>query len=489
MKLDRRHDRRVLNADELRAVIRAAEASDSVQGVRPVVLVVDDDHGVRESFRLILEDRYEVLEAADGRQALERLRASPVDLVLLDIRLPEMDGIEVLERMKAVDDGVEVILVTAVKTVRIAVDAMKLGAFDYLTKPFDEDELLSLIRRALEKRSLEREVAFLRSELARQHDFDELVGQHPEMQKLYRLISQVARTTTTVVITGESGTGKELIARAIHRQGPRRDKPFVAVNPAALSDSLVESELFGHEKGAFTGAYQRKLGRFELAQGGTLFLDEISSLKPELQAKLLRVLQEREVERVGGTRPVRIDARIIVATNVDLRQAVADGKFREDLYYRLNVVPVAVPPLRDRRDDVPLLVAHFVRRYTQAFNKRLEGLTPEALKALHDYPWPGNVRELQNVIERVVALVDGPVVGLNDIPLDLLLPDSRARVRDTAMLPLKQATDEFERQIVTRVLERVHWNRSEAARILGLHRNSLQLMLARWGLTGSGVDD
>src|SRR6266581_4914779 len=251
--------------------------------------VVDDDHGVRESFRLILEDRYEVLEAADGRQALERLRASPVDLVLLDIRLPEMDGIEVLERMKAVDDGVEVILVTAVKTVRIAVDAMKLGAFDYLTKPFDEDELLSLIRRALEKRSLEREVAFLRSELARRHDFDELVGQHPEMQKLYRLISQVARTTTTVVITGESGTGKELIARAIHRQGPRRDKPFVAVNPAALSDSLVESELFGHEKGAFTGAYQRKLGRFELAQGGTLFLDEISSLKPELQAKLLRV--------------------------------------------------------------------------------------------------------------------------------------------------------------------------------------------------------
>src|SRR5213078_4185191 len=298
--------------------LRAAEASDSVQGVRPVVLVVDDDHGVRESFRLILEDRYEVLEAADGRQALERLRASPVDLVLLDIRLPEMDGIEVLERMKAVDDGVEVILVTAVKTVRIAVD---------LTKPFDEDELLSLIRRALEKRSLEREVAFLRSELARRHDFDELVGQHPEMQKLYGLISQVARTTTTVVITGESGTGKELIARAIHRQGPRRDKPFVAVNPAALSDSLVESELFGHEKGAFTGAYQRKLGRFELAQGGTLFLDEISSLKPELQAKLLRVLQEREVERVGGTRPVRIDARIIVATNVDLRQAVADGKF------------------------------------------------------------------------------------------------------------------------------------------------------------------
>ncbi len=440
--------------------LRAAEASDASHGVRPVILVVDDDSGVRESFRLILEDRYDLLEAVDGKQALDRLRTSPIDLVLLDIRLPEMDGIEVLERMKSVDDGVEVILVTAVKTVRTAVDAMKLGAFDYLTKPFDEDELLAIIRRALEKRSLEREVAFLRSELARQHDFDELIGQHPEMQKLYRLISQVARTTTTVVITGESGTGKELIARAIHRQGPRRDKPFVAVNPAALSDTLIESELFGHEKGAFTGAYQRKLGRFELAQGGTLFLDEISSLKPELQAKLLRVLQEREVERVGGTRPVRVDARIIVATNVDLRQAVADGKFREDLYYRLSVVPIAVAPLRDRREDVPLLVAHFVRRYTQAFNKRLEGLTPDALKVLRDYPWPGNVRELQNVV-----------------------------LRDTASLPLKQATEEFERQIVTRVLDRVHWNRSEAARILGLHRNSLKLMLARWGLTGSGADD
>src|SRR5437867_11862689 len=456
---------------------------------RPVILVVDDDPGVRESFRLILEDHYDVLDVPDGPRALDVASASQIDLVLLDIRLPGMDGIEVLERIKAIDEGIEVVLVTAVRTVRTAVAAMKLGAFDYLTKPFEEDELLAVIARALEKRALEREVTFLRGELARARDFDEIVGHHPAMQKVYHLVAQVARTTTTVLITGESGTGKELVARAIHRQGPRRDKPFVAVNPAALSDTLVESELFGHEKGAFTGAYQRKLGRFELAQGGTLFLDEIGSLKPELQAKLLRVLQEREVERVGGTRPVRIDARIIVATNVDLRQAVADGKFREDLYYRLNVVPIAVPPLRERRDDVPLLVAHFVRRYTQAFNKRLEGLPPEARKALHDYPWPGNVRELQNVIERVVALVDGPVVGLNDVRLDLLLPDSRARARDTAMLPLKQATDEFERQIVTRVLERVHWNRTEAARILGLHRNSLQLMLARWGLTGSGVDD
>src|SRR6266550_5746627 len=459
--------------------LRAAEASDSVQGVRPVVLVVDDDHGVRESFRLILEDRYEVLEAADGRQALERLRASPVDLVLLDIRLPEMDGIEVLERMKAVDDGVEVILVTAVKTVRIAVDAMKLGAFDYLTKPFDEDELLSLIRRALEKRSLEREVAFLRSELARRHDFDELVGQHPEMQKVYHLVAQVARTTTTVLITGESGTGKELIARAIHRQGPRRDKPFVAVNPAAVAESLIESELFGHERGAFTGANQRKLGRFELAQGGTLFLDEIATLKGELQVKLLRVLQEREIERVGGTHPIKIDVRVVAATNADLKEAVARDAFREDLYYRLNVVSIDVPPLAQRADDIPLLVEHFVHRYSRECNKPVDGLSPEVLTALREYGWPGNVRELQNVIERAVVLAEGPAIQLSDLPLDVLLPKHREKVRTADHLPLKNATEEFERQIVLRVLERVGGNQSEAARILGLHRNTINRIVGR----------
>jgi DNA-binding NtrC family response regulator len=457
--------------------------------VRPVVLVVDDDPGVRESFRLILEEQYDLVDAPDGPQALALLHTQHVDVVLLDIRLPEMDGIEVLERIKAHDEGIEVILVTAVKTVRTAVAAMKLGAFDYLTKPFEEEELLALVRRALERRSLEREVAFLRSELARQHDFDDLVGQHPEMRRLYRLVAQMARTTTTVLITGESGTGKELIARAIHRQGPRRDKRFVAVNPAALSESLVESELFGHEKGAFTGAWQRKVGRFELAHGGTLFLDEISSLKPELQVKLLRVLQEREIERVGGSHAIRVDVRIIAATNIDLKQAVAGGSFREDLYYRLAVVPLAVPPLRERRDDISLLVNHFVRRYTQAFGKRIEGLTPEALDALREYPWPGNVRELQNVIERLVGLAEGCTIGLSDLPLDLLLPDPRGRLRETETLPLRQATEEFERQIVLRVLERVRWNRSEAARILGLHRNTLATMLIRWGYKSAAADE
>ena len=448
---------------------------------RPVILVVDDDSGVRESFRLILEDHYEVIDVPDGPQALDVLRASQVDLVLLDIRLPEMDGIEVLERIKAIDEGLEVILVTAVKTVRTAVAAMKLGAFDYLTKPFEEDELLALCRRALEKRSLEREVTFLRGELARARDFEEIVGTHPAMQKLFRLIGQVARTTATVLVTGESGTGKELIARAIHRQGPRRDKPFVPVNPAAVAETLIESELFGHEKGAFTGAYQRKLGKLELAQGGTLFLDEIGTLKAELQAKLLRVLQEREIERVGGTRAIKIDVRVIAATNVDLKQAVARGAFREDLYYRLNVVPIEVPPLRERIEDLPLLVEHFVRQYGQQFGKRVQGLSPEALTALSEYRWPGNVRELQNVVERCVVLADGPLIGLNDLPLDVLLPDHRLLVRKADRLPLKDATEAFEHQIVLQVLERVKGNQSEAARILGVHRNSLKRLLERWG--------
>jgi DNA-binding NtrC family response regulator len=460
--------------------------------LRPVILVVDDEPNVRESFRLVLEDAYEVIDVPDGARALEAARASQVDLVLLDIRLPEMDGIEVLERIKALDEGVEVILVTAVKTVRTAVAAMKLGAFDYVTKPFDEDELLSIVRRALHKRSLEREVTFLRGELARQHDREDIVGEHPEMQKLSRLIAQVARTTTTVLVTGESGTGKELIARAIHHRGPRRDKPFVPVNPAAIPESLVESELFGHEKGAFTGAHQRKLGRFELAQGGTLFLDEIGLLRPEVQAKLLRVLQEREIERVGGTHPIKIDVRIVAATNLDLKRAVATGAFREDLFYRLNVVPIAVPPLRDRIEDLPLLVDHFIRRYNHECNKRIEALTPDALATLSAYPWPGNVRELQNIVERTVVLVDGPLITAADLPLDLTISPTRpgaAPGADKRRVDLNEASDRFEQLIVQRVLEEARGNVSEAARVLGLHRNSLKVKLARWKMSAAERED
>ena len=456
--------------------------------IRPLVLVVDDDSGLRESLRVILEEQYEVLDVPDGLQALDIVRSCQVDLVLLDIRMPGMDGITVLERMKGLDEQVEVILVTAVKEVRSAVAAMQLGAFDYLTKPFEEEEVLSSIGRALEKRALEREVVFLRSELARRQGFDEIVGQHPQMQKLYQLIAQVTRTTSTVLITGESGTGKELVAHAIHHQGLRKDKPFVPVNLPTLTESLIESELFGHERGAFTGALQRRLGKFELAQGGTLFLDEVAALKPELQAKLLRVLQEREIERVGGNRRIGIDVRIIAATNIDLKQAVSNQTFREDLYYRLNVVRIHIVPLRERREDIPVLLDHFIRKYNHEFTKQIEGISPDALACLREYSWPGNVRELQNVIERAVGLVNGPLIRLPDLPVDLMLPDPGGRRRQAQTLPLKQACQEFERQIVRRVLERVGWNRGEAARLLGLHRNTLKLKLARWKMRPSARD-
>jgi DNA-binding NtrC family response regulator len=456
--------------------------------VRPLILVVDDDSGLRESLRLILEEEYEVLDVPDGFQALDVIRSCQVDLVLLDIRLPGMDGITVLERMKALDEQLEVILVTAVREVRSAVAAMKLGAFDYLAKPFDEEDVLSSIGRALEKRALEREVVFLRSELARRQGFDEIIGQHPEMQKLYELIGQVARTTSTVLITGESGTGKELVARAIHRQGPRKDKPFVPVNLPTLSETLIESELFGHERGAFTGAYQRRLGKFELAQGGTLFLDEVAALKPEFQAKLLRVLQEREIERVGGSRRIGIDVRVIAATNTDLKNAVNTQAFREDLYYRLKVMPIHVLPLRHRREDIPGLVHHFIRKYNDEFTKQIEGVSPDALACLQEYPWPGNVRELQNVIERSVALVEVPLIRVQDLPVDLMLPDAAARAQQGETLSLRQAREQFERQIVLRVLQRVRWNRGEAARLLGLHRNTLKLKLAKWKMRPSEHD-
>ncbi len=459
-----------------------SDSAEPLRDVRAVVLVVDDDVGLREACRLILEDEFEVLDVPDGPHALEVLRSTQVDVVLLDIRLPGMDGLEVLEQAKVIDEQVEVILVTAVKTVKTAVTAMKLGAFDYLTKPFEEEEVLAVVRRALERRALQREVVFLRSELARRQDGDEIVGQSAEMRKLAQMIAQVSRTSATVLIAGESGTGKELIAQAIHRQSPRRDKPFVPVNPAAIVESLIESELFGHERGAFTGAYQRKLGKFEMAQGGTLFLDEIASLRAEPQTKLLRVLQEREIERVGGTRRIPVDVRIIAATNVDLKRAVAAGGFREDLYYRLNVVPIAVPPLRSRSQDVPLLVEHFIRRYNQRFGKRITGVAPSAMAALEDYRWPGNVRELQNVVERAVALVDAPQIQLQDLPMDVVMGERRLRDGEAPAVPLAQAVEDFERQIVQRVLERVRWSQQDAAMILGLHRNTLLRKIAKWGL-------
>jgi DNA-binding NtrC family response regulator len=454
---------------------------------RGTVLVVDDEEGVRASVRAILEETCEVVEARDGAAAMEVLRVTDVDLVMLDQRMPGEPGIEVLERIKGIDPSTLVVMATAVRDVRTAVEALKRGAWDYLTKPFEVDDVIMLAHRALEKRALEREVLYLRSALAPSdvpavNGFEGMVGRHPGMVRIFQLVTQLAPTPTTVLITGESGTGKELIARALHRQSSRRGQPFVAVNVAAIPDTLIESELFGHEKGAFTGAHAKKLGKFELAQGGTVFLDEIGSLRLDLQTKLLRALQEREVERVGGLRPIPIDVRVLAATNVNLRRAVKERAFREDLYYRLNVVPVHVPALRERRDDIPQLVEHFVRKIARECNRDVRGVSAGALEALSRYDWPGNVRELENVIHRAVVLARTPVLHLQDVPLDVAIPETGAGLTDETSLPLREACDKFERQYVLRVLEGVGWNVSRAARLLGVHRNTVLAKLAVWGL-------
>jgi len=448
----------------------------------PVVLVIDDEPGVRESLREIFKRDFEVLEAEDGAAALALVRSRRVDVALLDVRLPGERGPVVLPRLLALDDSIAVILMTAVPDVRTAVDTIKAGAYDYIVKPFDVDELLLLVKQAAQQRVLEREVCYLRAELDRAHGFDSLVGRHPAMVRLYEQIAQVAQTHATVLVSGESGTGKELVARAIHRQSPRRDQPFVAVNLAAVPEGLFESELFGHEKGAFTGAHARKLGKFELAHGGTLFLDEVGSLRVDLQAKLLRALQEREVERLGGTRTIPVDVRVIVATNEDLRQLVRARAFREDLFYRINVAALTIPPLRERKEDIPLLVEHFIRKYAREFKKDVRGISRGALPSLGAYDWPGNVRELENVVERSVALATRPVIRLDDLPLDLAIRDEPVRGAGSAPLTLKEARDRFEQVYILRALERENWNQSRAARRLGVHRNTLLARLAGWGI-------
>jgi DNA-binding NtrC family response regulator len=465
---------------------------------RGTVLVVDDEEGVRASVRAILEETCDVLEAGNGVEALEVMKAHEIDLVMLDQRMPGEAGIDVLPRIKAADPSTVVVIATAVRELRTAVEALKRGAYDYLTKPFDVDDILMLAQRALDKRALEREVLYLRSALAGgptdaggvAGSFERMVGRHPEMARIYQLITQIASTPTTVLITGESGTGKELVARAIHARSERKSQPFVAVNVAAIPEALVESELFGHEKGAFTGAHAKKLGRFEMAHGGTVFLDEIGTLRLDLQAKLLRVLQEREIERLGGVRPVPVDVRILAATNVNLRSAVRARAFREDLYYRLNVVPIHVPPLRERREDIPALVEHFVRKIARECNRDVRGVSVGALEVLTRYDWPGNVRELENVLHRAVVLTRSPVIQLQDVPLDVAMPETGSRLGEDTGPPLREAMEQFERQYILRVLEGTGWNVSRAARRLGVHRNTVLTKLSGWGIqrptTGDG---
>jgi len=445
------------------------------------VLVVDDEPGVRESLRMLLKDECEVVTAASAGEALERLEAVSPDLVLLDLVMPGRSGLDLLSDLRERSPEAEVVVLTATKTVATAVEAMKRGAADYVTKPFEVDALRLKVRRFLEQRDLEREVERLRDEVAARDRLGTLIGRSAPMQQLFRAIRRVAGSRASVLVRGESGTGKELVARAIHELGPRCAAPFVAVNCAAIPETLMESELFGHERGAFTDAREARMGKFEAAGGGTLFLDEIGEVSPAVQAKLLRVLQERTIERLGGGRPIAVDVRIVAATNRDLEAAVAAGGFRSDLYYRINVVPLEVPPLRARREDIPLLVASFLERLAADEGGPRRELSAEAWEALQRHDWPGNVRELENAIERATTLAEGPGIGLEDLPEEVRLAGLKAAVR-SGQLPFDEAVSRFERDLLQEALERAHGNQTRAAEHLGITRRQLKLKMDRYGL-------
>jgi DNA-binding NtrC family response regulator len=452
--------------------------------IKPTILVVDDEAGARESLEVILEDDYQVVSAGSGKEALEVLRRTPIDLVLLDVNMPGMDGLAVLRKIKEQEEEIDVIMVSALNLARKAVDAIKLGAYDYITKPYEPEDILSTVARVINKQKLYKELDYLRREVEESRGFDQIISQDKTMFEIFQLIKKVAYTSTNIMITGESGTGKELIARSIHRHGNRKNGPFVAINCAAIPSELMESEMFGHEKGAFTGAHTRTIGKFEHANGGTLFLDEISVLRSDLQAKLLRVLQEREIERIGSNKPIKVNIRVISATNANLEDAVISGKFRQDLYFRINVVPVCIPPLRERREDISLLAKYFLNRFNTAFNKKVPGFSERALEPLSRYHWPGNIRELENLVERIVVLSTGDnPIELEDIPLEILINAGEnvqeLELKKTGLIKLREA---FERRIIVNVLEATEWNQTEAAKILKLNRNTLIQKAKQFGI-------
>jgi two-component system, NtrC family, response regulator len=443
------------------------------------VLIVDDEQNAREALKTILtEEGYEVAEAPDGEAGLATLSEFRPEAVLCDVRMPKVDGLTFLHRAK--EDGHECLflMMTAFATIEAAVEAMKSGAEDYITKPLDVSAVLARLEKALEKSRLVKENQVLRERIREKYQFASIVGDSAELQAVFDVVKRAAPTRATVLILGESGTGKELIAQAIHEESPRSDKPFVKVNCAALSETLLESELFGHEKGSFTGAVGRREGRFELADGGTLFLDEIGDITPALQVKLLRVLQQREFERVGGTSTLKVDVRVVAATNKDLGAEVKAARFREDLFYRLNVVTVTLPPLRKRKSDVPQLVAHFIDKYNELHGKVVKGLAPGTLNALLSYDWPGNVRELGNVVERAVVLARGSELTSDDLPPTLRGP--RPRDRSPESLIPGATLYEIEREAILRTLEMVDGSTSRAADILGISVRKIQYRLKEY---------
>ncbi len=444
------------------------------------VLIVDDDPAIRDGcFQVLTRSGYEAEMAASGSEALELLDRWEFDVILLDLKMPDIHGLDLLRQIREQDTQVHVIVITAFGTVENAVQAMKLGAFDFLPKPFEPEELRLLVRRAMEAKRLAMENLYLRQELEARAGETQLVGRSRAIQEIMKKVAMLAPTDSTVLLTGESGTGKGLLARKIHEMSPRRAHPFVTVDCSTLVPTLFESELFGHVKGAFTGATTHKVGKFELANGGTLFFDEIGNISLDIQAKLLKAVEEKEISRVGSHRMTKVDVRIIAATNQDLREAVKKGTFREDLFYRLNVVALELPPLRDRREDIPLLVDFFLRRFTEKHGKTVEGLSPEALEALTAYDWPGNVRELENTIERLVIFARKPRISLEDLYL--------AGFEDRGDLLHEVDEDDLslaaaEKRHVLMVLKRCQGNKTVAAQLLKIDRKTLREKLKRWGV-------
>ena len=449
---------------------------------KPTVLIVEDEKNTRDGLDRALRRNYQILLADNGERALTMLNETTIHVILSDLRLPGMDGLALVRRALAHSSQPLCILLTAYGSIETAVEAMKTGAYDFLTKPVNLDQLDLVLQRALRSRQLEADNQDLRKQLNTKFGLESIIGKTPVMEEMFTLIQQVAPSRATVLIQGESGTGKELVAHAIHGLSPRAQGPFIAVHCAALPQTLLESELFGHEKGAFTGAVERRRGRFELAEGGTLFLDEISEIDPTLQVKLLRVLEERKFERVGGQETLEADIRLLTATNRDLAQRAQEGKFRQDLFFRLNVVTLTIPPLRDRADDIPLLVQAFLKELARENNKPIEDITPEAMSMLMAHPWPGNVRELRNVMERMVVLSRGNKLTGRDLP-----PGIRAVVPGPIKAGLNPASslEEANRQMIISALNAQKGNRTRAARQLGISRRTLHRKLHEFGLMTS----
>ena len=452
---------------------------------RPQVLIVDDEPNMRRVLATLLErEPCDVLQAADGVEALRVMDENVVHVIVADLRMPNLDGMELLKRVTARDPDLPFVLLTAHGTVDTAVEAMKLGAFDFITKPFEKDEMLAVVRKAL--RNVRLDAAALHPPAAGEARRYRILGSSSQMQAVFAMIDKVADTPTTVLLTGESGTGKELVARALHANSRLARQPYIRVNCAAIPRELIESEFFGYEKGAFTGAVTSKPGRFELADGGTLFLDEIGEIPLEMQIKLLRAIQEHEFERVGGLRTLRVNVRLITATNKDLQRCVADGTFREDLYYRLNVVHIRLPPLRERVEDLPVLCAHFIERFNERLGRRTEGFEPEAMVALRRYHWPGNVRELENLVERCVLFSDGPRIDLAGLPEEVRGVGGSPDPADADPMALKSrvkaAAERVERDLIDKALKLCDHNVTRAAKLLRISRKSLQVKMRDLGL-------